>query len=232
MGMLFNRLVVGLLVVLSVTRGLGDEVGSIAVVGPDAVNFGEYPAGEKRVARYTIENVGKGDLNILKVRKTCGCASATCSTNRLSPGASATVEVVMLPNTITGNFSKNTFVESTDLANRFLRLNVSGKAIPLVRVSPDRVASAGRVALETAWEHTFELSPVHAGVILGKPVIKSNREVETSLVPSGEGSQALSLRLLPTRESGDFQCGITIPIVTPTNHPPITLSAWGRLGIA
>jgi hypothetical protein len=232
MGVMINRLVAGVLVVLSATSSLCDNAGRISVVGPDTVNFGDYPAGERRVARYAIQNDGTGDLNILKVRKTCGCASATCSTNRLVPGAKATVEVVILPNTISGNFSKNTFVESTDPANRFLRLNVSGKAIPLVKVSPDNVAYAGRVKLNTGWEHTFRLEPTRGDVVLGEPEVQSLRPVDISLAPSGGSSQRLHVRLLPTGESGDFQCGITVPVLSPTNHPPIKLSALGRLGYA
>ena len=93
---------------------------TIAVVAADTVDFGRYPAREKRVAAYTIKNAGDEPLKIISVRKNCGCASASCDKMLLAPEATGTVEVVILPNSILGLYRKNTFVESSDPKNQLL----------------------------------------------------------------------------------------------------------------
>ncbi len=169
-----------LLFFLAVSSLLGEDFGSIEVVGPSAIDFGQYPAWEKRTAVYKIRNTGKGDLKILKVRKTCGCASAKCDKNLLEPNEYASVEVVILPSTIFNLYSKNIFVESSDPKNRFLRLNVSGNAKPLMNLTPDADLDAGRIKLNTKWAQTFRLEG-GADIQLGKPEIKSNYPVEVNL---------------------------------------------------
>lgn len=128
------RIQIPIILLVSATFSLAG--GKIAVIGKDTIDFGKYPAREKKVATYTVRNVGDDTLKILKVRKTCGCTSATAPKSELKPDEETQVEVVILPNAIFGLFSKNTFVESTDTDNRFLKLNTAGNAIPLVKVTP------------------------------------------------------------------------------------------------
>jgi len=156
-------------IVLLVTAGMALAGGKIAVVGKDTVDFGKYPAREKKIATYTIRNVGADTLKILRVRKTCGCASATASKSELKPKEEAEVEIIILPNTIFGLFSKNTFIESSDTANRFLKLNTAGNAIPLVEVTPAMSFNAGRIKENTEWKTELSLTATEPGVTLGEP---------------------------------------------------------------
>ena len=64
-------------IILLASASIALASGKIAVVNHDAIDFGKYPAREKKVATYTVRNVGKDTLKILKVRKTCGCASCS-----------------------------------------------------------------------------------------------------------------------------------------------------------
>ena len=192
-----------------------EDTGRIEVVGSDTIDFGKYPAWERKVATYTIRNSGEGTLKILKIRKTCGCASANIDKNELKPKETAVLEVVILPYSIFNLYSKNTFVESTDPNNRFLQLNVAGNAIPLVEITPKAEFYAGRIKTGQSWSQSFNLEPTEPGVILGKPDIKSNYPVEAQLNKADKSGQySLSVNLIPTSNSGDLKCLINIPIVT------------------
>jgi hypothetical protein len=207
--------------------------GKIAVVGKDSVDFGKYAAREKKVATYTIRNVGKDTLKILKVRKTCGCASATASRTELKPNETAEIEVVILPNTIFGLYSKNTFIESTDAANRFLKVNTAGNAIPLVEVKPSMSFNAGRIKKNTEWKKDLSLTATELGVRLGQPVMTNSHPIEVALTQTGTNdlpAYSLALHLKATDQSGDLRCKIAVPVISPTNHPPISISVNGRIG--
>ncbi len=205
------------------------EHGSAVVEGSDKVDFGAYRAIEKKVARYVIRNAGNSELRILKIRKTCGCASATANRSVLGPGEEATAEVVILPNSIFGLYSKNTFVETDDPGNRFVKLTVAGNAIPLVRVLPKDHIHAGRLKTGQSWSHAFTLKPTESGVVLGEPLVESTFPVEASL--TGKNAEySLALSLQPVATGGDLRCSVSVPVITPTNQPPIKASVTAKIG--
>ena len=216
----------------AISEGFANEHGKIEVVGPNSVDFGKYPAIGKKIAHYRIRNAGKGVLKILKVRKTCGCASATCDKKELKPKETATVEVVILPNSIFGLYSKNTFVESSDPGNRFLRLNVGGNATPLVKIEPKNFIHAGRMQTDKPWTQSFTLTASVPILKLGKPKVEKSHPAETDLKPVGKSANRyqFSVVLVPTTQSGDFNCSVEIPILTPSNHPPLRLGVSGKIG--
>ena len=218
--------------ILLAAGAMAEEAGRIEVIGKDSIDFGKYPAREKKVAVYQIRNTGKGKLEILNIRKTCGCASAVCDKKVLETNETANVEVVILPNSIFGLYSKNTFVESSDPVNKFLRLTVAGNSIPLIEVSPAMEINAGRIKTNAPWSQAFDLKATEPGVVLGDFKTESNYKVETKLqkLTGGEGHYAVSMNLLPSSESGDFRCIAMIPVSTPTNHPPIRILVTGRIG--
>ena len=208
--------------------------GKIEVVGSDTVNFGKYNAWEKKVALYKIKNVGDEVLRIIKVRKTCGCASATCDKTELQPGATGTVEVVILPDSIFGLYSKNTFVESSDTDCRFLKLNVGGNAIPLLEVQPKEEVYIGRVPSGKELKRSFVLTATGKNVALGKPSVESTYPVETVLSASDGKPSAkfqFDITLKPSDKSGDLNCTVTLPVISPTNHAPVKITITGRIGV-
>lgn len=235
MTMKWLNYVCGTLVVLCLNCALAGQetVGRIEVIGPNSIDFGKYPARERKVARYKIRNAGEGILKILKVRKTCGCSSARTDKTELKPEEEATIEVTMLPNAIAGLYSKNTYVESTDPNNRFLRLTVAGNAIPLVEIRPKNNVYAGRIPTGNTWSQSFDLNGTDPYVRLGKITKDSNYAVETVFEQIGgkESSQyRLSVTLLPTTKSGDFKCSVKIPVLMPKNQPPLKISVSGKIG--
>lgn len=205
----------------------------IEVVGPDRIDFGPYPARENKVARYTIRNTGSAPLKILQIRKNCGCAAATSDKQELKPKEEARIDVTILPNSIFGPYSKNAWVETSDPKSPFLRLTMAGTAIPLVEIKPTDYVYAGRIPTNTSWSQSFELEATEEGVKLGALKTESNLPVEMSLNRAGHeqrGRYQLVIRVLPAFESGDLRCSISIPVLEPTNLPPIKISIAGTVG--
>ena len=228
---------IALLALLVLLPAVVLSAGKIGVVGPNSVDFGEYPAWHRKTASYRLTNVGQDDLEILKVRKTCGCASASCDRELLRPGETGTVEVVILENSIFDLYSKNIFVESSDPKSRFLKLNVAGNAVPLARVTPQPDVQAGRIAPNATWSRTFRITGPQ-DLVLGNPATTSNFEVAVNMQHVSEGNYSLTCSLKPTTESGDWRCKIRILVESPLcasggeqqPHDPVMISVSGRLG--
>jgi len=218
----------------------GDAVGAVEsadsmlkVVGADVVDFGRYQAHEKKIARFTLRNTGKKTVKILKLFKTCGCATAACDKTSLDKGEEANLEIVILPDSIFGTYSKPTYIESTDSRNRFLAVTVKGTAVPIAEIKPRNFIYAGRIATNAEWVHTFDILPAEAGVKLGEPAVQCDHPCETGLNSAEDREKAayrLNFKLLPSAVSGDFQCSIQIPIVSPTNYPPLVIGISGKIG--
>jgi hypothetical protein len=202
------------------------------LAGPDRVDFGKYPAGEKRIAEFGIRNAGNRALDIVSIKKTCGCAFVTCSRKSLGPGEEAFIRVLIMPDSIFGEYDKPTFVETTDPVRRVIPLHVSGNAVPLVDVKPSAYLYFGRINTNEEWRQTFALNATSNGVQLGMPETKSDLPLNVDLKPHAgvEGRSELSVVLPPVTNACDFACTIRIPIVTPSNHPPVEIGIAGKIG--
>ena len=206
--------------------------GKIEVVGPSSVDFGKYPAWEKRVGKYTIRNAGDGVLDIVKIRKGCGCATATASKTKLQPGETAKVEVEIRANSIYGVYKKKCFVETTDPQQKFTRLDIGGNAVPLADVRPSREFHAGRLPLGRPWSKAFQIVPRGKKALkLGEPRVTGNDEASAKLGEVEDGvSYRLNVSLDPPKASGDWKCEVGIPVLSPTNHAPLAITGTAAIG--
>jgi len=207
--------------------------GRIETVGSATIDLGKYPAEDRKVASYKIRNTGKDVLKIINIRKNCGCAEATCSKKELNPQEEATVNVVILPDSIFGSYSKNTYVESSDLTNSFLCLTVAGNAIPLVEIKPQDYINAGRIMTNQAWSQAFELKGKDPSVKLGAPLVECNYKADagfTNISPD-ESRYRLDVRILPADKAGDLNCSVRIPVLSPTNRQPVKITISARVDL-
>jgi len=206
--------------------------GRLVVDGPDTVDFGDYPAGDKQTAVYKLRNTGGKSLRILRIHKTCGCSSATSSRELIEPGGTASVEVVILPYSIAGPYSKNTFVESTDKTQSLLKLNVRGRSQPLVEALPSNEILAGRVTEGAGWQGQVSIKCHDPGVVLGPAVASGSHplRLSTNRIDKASGTVTLDVVLEPPAVSGDLLGLVTIPVLHPTNHPPLLVTINGRIG--
>lgn len=207
--------------------------GGLVAVGATTVDLGSYPAWESRVARYRIRNEGAGPVRMLRTHCACACATTRCDRAELAPGAEATVEVTILPHSIAGAFSKPVYVQSTDALNPLLNMTVAGQAVPLVTVGPSDFIHAGRIPTQTAWQTCLTLAATRPGVSLGTPQSICNVPASVELKPTagpGPLTASLDLRLLPVSYPAGLDWTVRIPVLTPSNHPPVQIGITGKIG--
>ncbi|OGV65249.1 MAG: hypothetical protein A2283_05515 [Lentisphaerae bacterium RIFOXYA12_FULL_48_11] len=218
-------------------KGFGKDLNTVdglQIIGSDTVDFGKYPARERKVANFMVKNSSKTTIKIGRIYKTCVCATAKCDKSELKPGQLASIEIVILPNSIYGNYSKPTYFENTDVNNRFLGVTVKGTAVPLVEIAPCDFVYAGRIETGREWKSSFDLTATEAGVRLGQPEVKCDYPVEITFIPiSGQNKcqHKLDIKLCPIATSCDFQCSVIIPVLFPTNQPALSIGIAGKIGI-
>ena len=228
-----KRLLVSI-AVLAIPLGSHGQVSGKAVLsGAALVDLGRYPAHEARAARFTLRNDGQADLKILKMRSGCSCTETAVDRLALAPGETATVTLTLRARSLRGAYTKYAYVETTDRANRILRLGVSGEAVPLVEVRPSLHVYGGRLTGKTDWSRKFLLSG--DGIVLGEPHVESSHGAQATLAPAGSnGVQRLynlAVTLPATTTTGPFSCTVSLPLIEPSGHPPVRVTLSAKIGV-
>lgn len=195
--------------------GIAGETPAIAVDGKSTVDFGTYPAKERKEAFYKITNKGKGILKIGKIRKTCGCAEAVIDKKEIKPGESGTLKAVILGDSIYGGYRKNVYVSSNDPKTKLLTLTVAGKAIPIVQVKPKANIYTGFIPAEKEWKQEFHLVPTETGVKFSDPIVETNAKGKVFLTKKSEKIYQLIVSITPSKEKPIFQCKVKVPVAKP-----------------
>jgi len=96
--------------------------GAVAVAAPaiaadaEVYSFGSVIEGYAVSHTFVLQNVGDEVLEISKVRVTCGCTATELANDRLAPGESVDLDVVVNTTGFSGTLSKTIYVYSNDPA--------------------------------------------------------------------------------------------------------------------
>jgi len=77
-------------------------------------DFGRVKQGENPVHTFMVSNQGTGELNINRVRASCGCVQTTISDTLLSPGESAELKALFSTSDYEGKLEKIIYINSND----------------------------------------------------------------------------------------------------------------------
>lgn len=159
----------------------------------DSVNydFGRVNQGENVVHRFVFRNRGGGDLEIERVRSSCGCTSTLLSANTILPGKKGEIKATFSTRGRKGRQSKSITVVSNDPDNSRVRLTISGEIVLALNLIPPRLSlrdvifgegESARVGVELSedCEH-LEITEV----ISTSPHIEA--EVEDMVLPREKG---------------------------------------------
>ncbi len=206
--------------------------GRIGIVGKTTIDLGTFPAHEKRTAEFKLINIGDAPLDVTKVRHSCGCATTSVTPSRLAPQTTTVIKVTTIPGSLEGSFEKIAYVESTDPYQPVIQLKFKGIARPLVSITPSPYVYASRIATNAAWSKTFTLTRNRPDVRLALPVTTGNYEAEARLSPWGDDGKVriLSIDLAPSSVPGRLKIQVDIPILQPTNHPPLRVVVAAKVG--
>ncbi len=91
----------------------------LEIVGGDTYDWGEVsPDDSPLKTKVRLKNVGDKELIIEQVRPGCGCTTAPLNTDRLAPGAFATMDVQLKVSHYTNQVHKTISIRSNDPDNR------------------------------------------------------------------------------------------------------------------
>ena len=114
----------------------------LSIVGPERIDLGMFDAERPQTALFTLRNTGKRTVNITRVAPTCDCLRATATPHRLAPGEQSSVVIGVLPDMLSGAFSKSVLLTTDDPGLPFMLLPVEGHARPLIAADPNRIVIA------------------------------------------------------------------------------------------
>jgi hypothetical protein len=201
-----------------------------AFEGKDTLDFGSFPANIRQCGIFKILNKGDAPLKIINIRKTCGCAAVKIDKQEIKPGDSAALTAETLPDSISGPFSKNLYVESNDPKQRFLQLNFTGRAIPLLTVYPKNFLYMGTLAAGKEYEYKFRIDAERDGVKLETGPVKANFKTDIKLARDSQRQFTLTVKAFPQQKNELLSIELELKVLEPSGWKPLPIKLQGRTG--
>lgn len=195
----------------------------LEVSGNAIADFGTYSASESRKHTFRLVNTTQGVIKIKKIRSTCGCLIGKVFATEIYPGKTLEIQTQIKSNSVYGKFSKLLYVETDMPERRFIRLELTGIAQPLVEITPAVPFYAGRLQANKMYEFSFELKPSQSGVELDTTIDSGCRLIKS------EGKWLAVCKLTPAADKAVVEKEFKINIVSPAGQPPLSIRIRGLL---
>lgn len=196
-------------------------------VSPVSADLGRFPAWKSQTQTFAVRNTGESTVHLLRVRSSCGCLAADFQPCTLEAGQKTAVTVTIPANSVSGEFSKTVFLETDAPGQEFLKLTVSGTAVPAVEVQPKREVYLGRLEAGKPHSFMFRLVPASPGMspkLL--PADEGEGQADAALSrDDNDGSFTLELTFTPDASRRYVAIGRKIAIEWKHDIPPLTLAA-------
>lgn len=167
-------------------------------VSPVSFDLGRFPAWDAQTQTFTVRNTGESAVNLLRVRSSCSCLAADFQPCTLEAGQETAVAATIAANSVSGNFSKAVFLETDVPGQEFLKLTVTGTAIPAVEVQPKREDYLGRLQSDEERVCVFRLIPASPEMSLRLlPADAPDCASQSELVQENDGTYRLELHVQP-----------------------------------
>ncbi len=202
----------------------------IALEGKDTLDFGTFPANVQQTGTFKILNKGDAVLRIINLRKTCGCAAIKIDKQEIKPGDSAVLTAEVLADSISGPFSKNLYVESSDPGQRFLQLNFTGRSVPLLTVYPKNFLYMGTLTAGKEYEYKFRIDTERDGVKLEMSPVKASFKTDVKLVQDSPRQFTLTVKAFPQKINEPLSVELELKVLEPSGWKSIPVKLQGRTG--
>lgn len=167
-------------------------------VSPASFDLGRFPAWKSQTQTFAVRNTGESTVHLLRVRSSCSCLAADFRPCALEAGEETAVTVTIPARSVSGDFSKAVFLETDAPGQEFLRLAVSGTAIPAVEVRPKSEVYLGRLDAGEERVCVFRLIPANPEMKLRLlPPEAPDCASQSELVQEDDGTYRLELHICP-----------------------------------
>jgi Protein of unknown function (DUF1573). len=148
-------------------------------------NFGKVYKGQKVEHIFKFINRGTADLEINKVKTSCGCTAAILSDKIIPAGETGEIKTTFNTGSYNGKAKKSITVKSNDPENRSYILTISGEITELITTDPKRI----------------NFGPVYVGVETEKTVtVTSDSDFKINKVTPSISSLSTSITELNTNK--------------------------------
>ncbi len=208
------------------------------LVNGNSVDLGTFESRLARAAVFEIKNSGDEPLKIFKVRKTCGCFEVDEFPKELEPGKSGKIKISLEAYGLSDKFSKMVFVHSNSDKAPIQILRISGKAVPLCKISPSKGVNVFNLAFKSKSDkervYTFSLKPTgNKSLVLGQPTELNKKGIKVALekFPGAKKGYALKVFISPEAEKGRIRLPIEVPVKSPKGWKPVEALLYGKISI-
>lgn len=183
-------------------------------------NFGKVYKGQKVEHIFKFENQGKSDLEISKVKSSCGCTAAILTNKIIPPGKTGEIKTTFSTGSYKGKVKKSITVKSNDPGSPNYTLTISGEIAEIISSKPKRM-NFGSIYIGTQIDKTvtvtsdssFKIKKLTSSPFLNVSIAEENENACTINVTSkgshqvGRFSGAIFLET-----DNKFQPKVTIPV--------------------
>ncbi len=207
------------------------------LVNGNSVDLGTFESRLARKAVFKIKNSGDEPLKIFKVRKTCGCFEVDEFPKVLEPGKSGEIKIALEAYGLSDKFSKMVFVHSNSSKTPIQILRISGKPVPLCRISPSKGVNVFNLAFKSKSDneraYIFTIKPTgNKPLELGKPAVIDKKGIKVALEKSlGAKGYLLKVFISPEAEKGRIRLPIEVPVKSPKGWKPVEALLYGKISI-
>jgi hypothetical protein len=197
---------------------------------PDSYHsFGQIYRGEKVQHRFLLENVGTAELEIKKVRPSCGCTAAEPSQRVIPPGGEAYVEATFNSQNFVGRVTKTVMVDTNDPSEPTHTLILEAVVLEEIVAEPSRLM-LGQIKQGEGRNLKVEIkSPTGLRDLKVSQAQSSSKALKvTSIERQPDGVYSLNLEVPKDSPAGRFG-GDLVVHTSSQRQPIITIPFFGEV---
>jgi len=199
-----------------------------AVASDSLYNFGTALEGTMVTHTFSVKNTGKGYLDILGVKTSCGCTTGNPSKMHVAPGDQSDIAVSFDTHFQKGHQERTITVSTNDPDNPQLAMTIQGIVKKQVEAMPEFIGfgEVKRGTEETRDLLVSDLNPARGAFSVG-PVSNSNSSIKVvqEKRPDGKPGALLKVSLLKTMPVGPFDDTVKIT----NNRVPLQVDLFGTV---
>jgi len=196
---------------------------------PESIHsFGQIYRGEKVQHHFLLKNAGEAELEIKKVRPSCGCTAAVPSQNVVPPGGEAYVEVTFDSKNFVGKVTKTVMVDTNDPSEPTHTLTLEAFILEEVAAEPSRL-TLGQIRQGEGRSLKVEVKSPTGMELKVSEAQSSSRALEiTSIEKQADGLYAIKLEVKKDSPAGRFDGDLVVRTNSP-RQPIITIPFFGEV---
>ena len=191
---------------------------------PSALSLGRFPANQAQERVFTLSNPSNAAVVVDALRTSCGCLKADLSSREIPAHGQASLTVRLPAEGVSGPFTHMVFLET---GGEVRTVRLTGEAVPLVAVSPQRILAVGTLPAGQSCRRDFLLTTSKPAEF-GEPKA-SGAGAAARLARQSDTRWTLTVTFTPEREETLFRYIVKLPVLSPAGLQPVEIILHGRV---